>query len=166
MSAAIISAFLLILLKNPIHSIFSLLVSVIFSVFILFLNKVEFMAYIFLIVYIGAIAILFLFVIMMLNIKISSQVSMNSFIGELFLLLPIILKFAYSIKNILESYNVDFDMIEELGLKSNIIYENDIDIFSNLLYTQYSFIFILASIVLLVSMIGALIITTNKNLHK
>jgi NADH:ubiquinone oxidoreductase subunit 6 (subunit J) len=73
MFAAIISAILLIILKNPIHSIFSLLISIISSICVLLLIRVEFLAYVFLIVYVGAIAILFLFVIMMLNIKVSSN---------------------------------------------------------------------------------------------
>jgi NADH-quinone oxidoreductase subunit J len=73
MFIAVISAILLILLKNPIHSIFSLLISIISSICVLLLIKVEFLAYVFLIVYVGAIAILFLFVIMMLNIKVSND---------------------------------------------------------------------------------------------
>ena len=51
MFIAIMSAFLLIILKNPIHAIFSLLISIISSVCVLLLIKVEFLAYIFLIVY-------------------------------------------------------------------------------------------------------------------
>jgi NADH:ubiquinone oxidoreductase subunit 6 (subunit J) len=73
MFVAIISAVLLILLKNPIHSIFSLLISIISSTCVLLLLRVEFLAYVFLIVYVGAIAILFLFVIMMLNIKVGGD---------------------------------------------------------------------------------------------
>jgi NADH-quinone oxidoreductase subunit J len=73
MFIAVSSAILLILLKNPIHSIFSLLISIISSICVLLLIKVEFLAYVFLIVYVGAIAILFLFVIMMLNIKVSDD---------------------------------------------------------------------------------------------
>jgi NADH:ubiquinone oxidoreductase subunit 6 (subunit J) len=68
-------------------------------------------------------------------------------------------------KIVVESYEPDIDIIDQrLGL--GIVYENDIDIFSNFLYTSHFFVFILSSIVLLVSMIGALIITTNKNLIK
>jgi NADH-quinone oxidoreductase subunit J len=74
MFVAIFSAILLVLLKNPIYSIFSLLISIMSSVIVLLLSRVEFLAYVFLIVYIGAIAILFLFVIMMLNVKTSKSV--------------------------------------------------------------------------------------------
>lgn len=81
------------------------------------------------------------------------------------MIFPIILKFVGSMKIVVESYNPDIDIIGQ-QLELGIVYENDIDIFSNFLYTYYFFVFILSSIVLLVSMIGALIITTNKNLIK
>ena len=73
MFIAIMSAFLLIILKNPIHAIFSLLISIISSVCVLLLIKVEFLAYIFLIVYIGAIAILFFGYFVIKKIKILSK---------------------------------------------------------------------------------------------
>jgi NADH-quinone oxidoreductase subunit J len=165
MFIAVISAALLILLKNPIHSIFSLLISIISSICVLLLIKVEFLSYVFLIVYVGAIAILFLFVIMMLNIKVSNDTLIDYSSWEFYLMFPVILKFIVSMKIVVESYNPDLDVIGQ-QLEVGIVYENDIDIFSNLLYTYYFFVFILSSIVLLVSMIGALIITTNKNLIK
>jgi NADH:ubiquinone oxidoreductase subunit 6 (subunit J) len=68
-------------------------------------------------------------------------------------------------KIVVESYSPDLDLIAQ-QVDVGIVYDNDIDIFSNFLYTYYFFVFILAGIVLLVSMIGALIITTNKNLIK
>jgi NADH-quinone oxidoreductase subunit J len=165
MFISVISAILLILLKNPIHSIFSLLISIISSICVLLLIKVEFLAYVFLIVYVGAIAILFLFVIMMLNIKVSSNSLIDYSSWEFYLMLPILLKFSDSMKIVIESYNPDLSMMTH-NLEFGMVYENDIDIFSDLLYTYYFFVFLLSSVVLLVSMIGALIITTNKNLVK
>jgi NADH:ubiquinone oxidoreductase subunit 6 (subunit J) len=80
-------------------------------------------------------------------------------------MLPILLKFSDSMKIVIESYNPDLSMMTH-NLEFGMVYENDIDIFSDLLYTYYFFVFLLSSVVLLVSMIGALIITTNKNLVK
>jgi NADH:ubiquinone oxidoreductase subunit 6 (subunit J) len=74
MSIALFSAILLILLKNPIYSIYSLVLSIISSTAILLICHVEFLAYVFLIVYVGAISVLFLFVVMMLNIKVSQSI--------------------------------------------------------------------------------------------
>jgi NADH:ubiquinone oxidoreductase subunit 6 (subunit J) len=102
---------------------------------------------------------------MMLNIKVGGDTLIDYSSWEFYLMFPIILKFAASMKIVVESYNPDLASIGEL-LEVGLVYENDIDIFSNFLYTYYFFVFILSSIVLLVSMIGALIITSNKNLIK
>ena len=68
-SIAIISAIMVISAKNPIHSILSLILVFCNAAGLFILLEVEFLAMIFLVVYVGAIAILFLFVVMMLNIK-------------------------------------------------------------------------------------------------
>jgi NADH:ubiquinone oxidoreductase subunit 6 (subunit J) len=61
---------MIIVSKNPIHSILYLILVFCNITFVLIILGVEFIAIIFLIVYVGAIAVLFLFVVMMLNIKI------------------------------------------------------------------------------------------------
>jgi NADH-quinone oxidoreductase subunit J len=67
----LISAFLVVTSKNPIHSVFFLVFLFFNTAGLLILLGVEFLAMLFLIVYVGAVAVLFLFVMMMLNIKIS-----------------------------------------------------------------------------------------------
>ena len=67
---ALFCSFMVIASKNPIHSILYLILVFCNVTFVLILLGVEFIAIIFLIVYVGAIAVLFLFVVMMLNIKI------------------------------------------------------------------------------------------------
>lgn len=66
---SIVSALALILAYNPVHSILFLISVFCNLCFILILLNVEFIAIIFLIVYVGAIAVSFLFVVMMLNLK-------------------------------------------------------------------------------------------------
>ena len=66
---AIIFAFFVIISKNPIHSILSLILVFFNAASLLILLGAEFLAMLFVIVYVGAVAVLFLFVIMMLNIK-------------------------------------------------------------------------------------------------
>jgi NADH:ubiquinone oxidoreductase subunit 6 (subunit J) len=70
---AVFFSVVLIYFKNPVFSIFSLIVTFISSIFLLLLMEVEFLAYIYLIVYVGAIAVLFLFVIMLLNIRAAEE---------------------------------------------------------------------------------------------
>jgi NADH-quinone oxidoreductase subunit J len=66
---AVFFSVVLICFKNPVFSIFSLIATLISSILLLLLMQVEFLAYIYLIVYVGAIAVLFLFVVMLLNIR-------------------------------------------------------------------------------------------------
>ena len=63
------SASLVIISKNPLHSVLFLVASFLSASMLLFLFENEFLALFFLIIYLGAIAILFLFVVMMLDIK-------------------------------------------------------------------------------------------------
>lgn len=72
------SSFRVIISKNPLNSIISLIIVFFNSVIILMAYEVDFLAMIFLIVYIGAIAVLFLFVVYMLNIKILELQELNS----------------------------------------------------------------------------------------
>ena len=70
-SLALLSALLVIISKNPIHSVLFLILCFCNVSALLFLLNLEFMPITFLIVYVGAIAVLFLFVLMMLNIKLA-----------------------------------------------------------------------------------------------
>lgn len=72
----LIASVLVIISKNPLHSIISLILVFCNIILILLLHEIEFIALIFLIVYIGAIAVLFLFVVYMLNIKL---IELNEF---------------------------------------------------------------------------------------
>lgn len=75
-SIALISAIMVIGAQNPIHSVIFLILVFCNSTGLLILLKIEFIALMFLIIYVGAIAVLFLFVVMMLNIKLS-ELSQN-----------------------------------------------------------------------------------------
>jgi NADH-quinone oxidoreductase subunit J len=70
-SVSIASATMVVSSKNPVHSILYLVLVFFNASGLLLLIKVEFLAMIFLVVYVGAIAVLFLFVVMMLNIRIA-----------------------------------------------------------------------------------------------
>ena len=67
----LISATMVISVKNPVHSVLFLILTFISAAGLLFLLEIEFISLIFIVVYVGAIAVLFLFVVMMLDIKIT-----------------------------------------------------------------------------------------------
>jgi NADH-quinone oxidoreductase subunit J len=89
---SLISATAVIIARNPIHSVIFLIAVFVNVAGILLLMGVDFLAMIFVVVYVGAIAVLFLFVVMMLNIKLSDledgvfqYVPIGALIGILFL---------------------------------------------------------------------------------
>jgi len=71
-SLSIIFSFFVIISRNPVHSILSLILVFFNAASLLIILGAEFLAMLFVIVYVGAVAVLFLFVIMMLNIKVTS----------------------------------------------------------------------------------------------
>lgn len=174
---AIYCAVALILFQNSIYSIFSLIIIAIITAIVLISIKVEFLAYIFLIVYVGAVAVLFLFIIMMLNLKINQKFTLNFSTWEIYCLAFLLPKFMIISKIIIETsftnyaHNIKLPCTQntlsnlyDIDLNKNLDGMSDIDIIGTLLYTDFWFLFILSGIILLVSMIGALILTTNKNL--
>ena len=66
----LLSAFLVISSKNPIHSVLFLILVFLVSSLLLFMLEIEFISLMLILVYVGAIAVLFLFVVMMLDIKV------------------------------------------------------------------------------------------------
>jgi len=156
----ITSSLLVILSKNPIHSVLFLIL-VFFNAAILFLfSEAEFLAMILLIVYIGAVAVLFLFVIMMLDINtaklrqgFSNYLPIGLFVGFI-ILLELLYVVSQSKLSFLKK-NVTENKI------TNEIFENT-KIIGNVLYTDYFLLFQLSGIILLVAMIGAILLTLRK----
>jgi len=157
----ITSSLLVITSKNPIHSVLFLIL-VFFNTSILFLfSNAEFLAMVVLIVYIGAVAVLFLFVIMMLDINISKlrQTFLNYLpIGLLvgfIILLELIYVVSQSKLNFTQTISTNNNNI------SNQMLDNTKTI-GNILYTDYFLLFQISGIILLVAMIGAIFLTIRK----
>ena len=156
----ITSSLLVILSKNPIHSVLFLIL-VFFNTSILFLfSNAEFLAMILLIVNIGAVAVLFLFVVMMLDINITKQrqTFLNYLPIGLFIGFIILIELIY----VVSQSNVNFVKTNSSYINiSNQILENT-KIIGNILYTDYFLLFQLSGIILLVAMIGAIYLTLRK----
>jgi len=165
---------MIIVSKNPVHSIFYLVLSFVNSVALLFMLGVEFISMLFLVIYVGAITVLFLFVIMMLNVKIIEMnerlllylpiaiVIMFAFVFEVILIINEVLLIEYknvlSSENFYDNYSIflsSFYNYFELFLTINI--EN----LANILYSKFVYLFILGGMILLVAMIGTIILTLN-----
>lgn len=165
---SIFFSILIISSKNPIHSIFSLILAfVLVSIIMLGYLQCEFLSIIFLIVYVGAVSILFLFIVMLLNIKnidltdkFFNYFPVGFSIAFIFLLeLYIYIYVGLNTENVNISFNyvyVDFvNTIDSL---------TDVEIIAQLLYEEFALIFIIASILLLIAMIGAIILTLRISL--
>jgi len=149
--------------KNPIHSILSLILVFCNVAGLLILLEVEFLAMMFLVVYVGAIAILFLFVVMMLNIKLVElqenvvrYLPIGSLIGFIFLI-EVFLVLNQNLKPA-PNYDASPQLINWYSEIENI---TNIEAIGEVIYTHYFYLFLVASMVLLVSMIGAIVLTLH-----
>ncbi|MBV0899169.1 MAG: NADH-quinone oxidoreductase subunit J [Wolbachia endosymbiont of Fragariocoptes setiger] len=143
-----LSATCVISAKNPIHSVLFLIVTFIFSSLLFILLGAEFIAMMILIVYTGAVAVLFLFIVMMLDLK--QNFPKNYILGiVLFILFFFIMGFVV--------YN------STTGINNTINYSvSNVKAIGNILYTEYMYAFHLSGILLLVAIIGAIILSLEK----
>jgi NADH-quinone oxidoreductase subunit J len=163
---ALLSGALVVTAKNPIHSIL-FLVFVFFNISgLLIMLGVEFLAMLLLVVYVGAVSVLFLFVIMMLNVKIAQAYE------NLLRYIPIgfflSLSFLFECYLIVDSGLVSSDMVgfqflnNSVDWVSLVIANTNTVVVGTILYTYYSFFFILCGFILLISMVGAITLTLSR----
>jgi NADH-quinone oxidoreductase subunit J len=152
----ILSSIAVISSRNPVHSVLFLILAFVNSAGIFILAGAEFLAMILLIVYVGAVAVLFLFVVMMLNInleEIKSQVKKYFYSGLLvggILLVELI----FSFRNL--------DLIRNNNISANNSNLSNTHQIGKVMYTDYFFVFQLSGCILLVAMIGAIVLTLRK----
>jgi len=158
----LIAGLLVITSKNTVQSVlYLILVFLLCSLLFIYLGA-DFIGLIILIVYIGAIAVLFLFVVMMLNIRLlvnsfnfSIYVPIIIFLSLIFLFQ--ILYFFFNMFNIIE--------IESLIYYLNWNFSNNIQISSigELLFNKLYILFISAAILLFIAMVGAIVLTLDDD---
>ncbi|MXP43526.1 NADH-quinone oxidoreductase subunit J [Allopontixanthobacter sediminis] len=152
---------LTIMSRNPVHSVLWLIVSFFNAAGLMVLVGAEFIAMLLVIVYVGAVAVLFLFVVMMLNIdfaELRAGFMKNFPLGiaiALVLLAELILGIGAYGAGVLELGTPDGSAAPLLG-RSNI--EN----IGALLYSDYLFLFEAAGLILLVAMVGAIVLTHRE----
>ena len=189
---AIFLASLVIINKNPIVSIL-FLIGLFGSIacYLLFIG-LNFIAFSYLIVYVGAVSILFLFILMLINIRVSELKSNNGnsiplaiiilmvFNDLLFKELPYSITFSnkdsyFQSKDLSEiAINNNFLDIKNYFLyfvsgerwDSNLVEFTHISSIGNIMYVNYSIWLILASFILLLAMVGSIVITIKPNLAK
>ena len=160
---AVVSAIMVTVSKNTVHSVFFLILDFISISCLFIMIGAEFLGMIMLIVYVGAVAVLFLFVVMMLNVAqqknqwfASQENSGHIPIG---LIISTIIFFELII--VIGGWKYKPDLLEI----SNISVSQDVSNTHSLgavLYTDYIHIFQLSGMILLVAMVGAIVLTFRQ----
>ena len=156
---SIVSAFMVVTSKNPVHSVLFLILTFFNGAGLFVLMGAEFLAMILVVVYVGAVAVLFMFVVMMLDINFVElrqgflrYLPYGVTIGLVLLVELIIMvggwKFAPVSTEIISS------PIPAMSTNTHAL--------GSILYTDYIYLFQAAGIVLLISMIGAIVLTHRQ----
>lgn len=150
---------------NPVESVLFLILCFCISGILLFLLNSDFLALIYIVVYVGAVAVLFLFVIMMLNVKLKENIfeRLANFNYNTTIFVIIICAFAFLnmvvfVFSSLFSLESNFQSMNQIQFIDNL---NNIDVFAQVLFNYNTGHFLLAGFILLVALIGSIIITLN-----
>jgi NADH-quinone oxidoreductase subunit J len=157
-AVCIASAVMVIASKNPVHSVLFLILAFVNAAGLFLLLGAEFLAMILIVVYVGAVAVLFLFVVMMLDVDFAElrqgflqYLPVGALVGCIFLAELLLVVGAWAIgPNVAQSITAPIPPLtamtntEALGL---------------VLYTRYVYFFQAAGLVLLVAMVGAIVLT-------
>ena len=161
---AIVSAVMVTVSKNTVHSVFFLILDFISISCLFIMIGAEFLGMIMLIVYVGAVAVLFLFVVMMLNVAeqkgqwFSSRWDGGTHI-PVGLLVSLIIFFELII--VIGGWKYKPELLNSLSINISNEVTNTRSI-GNVLYTDYILLFQISGMILLVAMIGAIVLTYRE----
>jgi NADH-quinone oxidoreductase subunit J len=157
-SITVASAVMVIAARNPVHSVLFLILAFVNAAGLFVLMGAEFLAMILIVVYVGAVAVLFLFVVMMLDVDFAalrrgvlSYLPIGGLIGAVLLV---------ELLTIVGAWAIGPDVAK--AITAPIPPPNDIpntQALGLVLYTQYIYFFQAAGVILLVAMIGAIVLT-------
>ena len=160
---AIISAIMVTVSKNTVHSVFFLILDFISISCLFIMIGAEFLGMIMLIVYVGAVAVLFLFVVMMLNVAqqknqwlLSEDSSRHIPIG---LIISVLIFFELII--VIGGWKYRPELFDT-GNLNNISEMTNTHSLGQILYTDYIHVFQISGMILLIAMIGAIVLTFRK----
>ena len=160
---AIISAIMVTVSRNTVHSVFFLILDFISISCLFIMIGAEFLGMIMLIVYVGAVAVLFLFVVMMLNVAQqknewfnASESSSHIPVG---LLVSLVIFFELII--VIGGWKYKPEVLDSISLNVDTNITNTQSL-GNVIYTDYIHLFQLSGMILLVAMIGAIVLTFRQ----
>ncbi len=160
---AILSAIMVVVSRNTVHAVFFLILDFISIGCLFIMVGAEFLGMMMLIVYVGAVAVLFLFVVMIMNV---SEQKLSWFRGSrktnhipvgLVISIVILLELIVVVGG--WKYKSSFLTTRALSLDGGLTNTHQI---GNVMYTEYIHLFQISGVILLLSMIGAIVLTYRK----
>ncbi len=156
------SAFMVIAAKNPVHSVLFLILAFVNASGLFMLLGAEFLAMILIVVYVGAVAVLFLFVVMMLDVDFAElrqgslqYLPVGALVGLIFLAELLFVVGAWSI-------GANVTAVAPIPPLASI---SNTEALGLVLYTKYVYYFQAAGLILLVAMIGAIVLTLQHRVR-
>ena len=160
---AIVSAIFVIVSRNTVHAVFFLILDFVSIACLFIMIGAEFLGMMMLIVYVGAVAVLFLFVVMLMNVteqklswfrgsKKTGHIPTGLIVGSVILLELVVIVGGWKYRNTFSetkflSFDSDFTNTHLIG---------------NVMYTEYIHLFQISGIILLLAMVGAIVLTYRK----
>jgi NADH-quinone oxidoreductase subunit J len=158
------AAVMVIAARNPVHSVLFLILAFVNAAALFILLGAEFLAMILIIVYVGAVLVLFLFVVMMLDVDFAElrqgflqYLPIGAFIGAILLIELVVVLVGWTI-----GPNVQQTIAAPIPPAASGL---NIQALGHVLYTRYVYFFQSAGLVLLVAMIGAIVLTLRHKPH-
>jgi len=170
---SVVFGILIIVTKNPVFSVlFLILLFSHISLYLIFISLV-FLGLSYLLVYVGAVSILFLFILMLINIRVSELISDTN--NNIPLALVVLLSFYIPLIRILpdsgkmntyfynsDTKNTQVSYVSSKSWDSNLVDITDITSIGNVMYTSHFIWLIITSIILLLAMVGSILITIKQ----
>tara|TARA_B100000073_G_scaffold61098_1_gene45318 strand:+ start:521 stop:1153 length:633 start_codon:yes stop_codon:yes gene_type:complete len=160
---AIISAIMVTASKNTVHSVFFLILDFISISCLFIMIGAEFLGMIMLIVYVGAVAVLFLFVVMMLNVTQQKNQWFSSVNSSKHIPIGLIIStiIFFELIIVIGGWKYKPELLNDLNNSVNYELTNTHSL-GQILYTDYIHIFQISGMILLIAMIGAIVLTFRQ----
>ncbi|MDU8945887.1 NADH-quinone oxidoreductase subunit J [Ovoidimarina sediminis] len=154
--STIIGGFFTVVSRNPVHSVLWLILAFLSSAGLFVLLGAEFVAMLLIIVYVGAVAVLFLFVVMMLDVDFAELKAEMAKYMPLALLIGVILLMQFGIAFGVWEFSDEAQALRFAETPGDV---HNTKALGQFLYDRYFLLFQLAGLILLVAMIGAIVLT-------
>ena len=160
---AIISAIMVTASKNTVHSVFFLILDFISISCLFIMIGAEFLGMIMLIVYVGAVAVLFLFVVMMLNVTQQKNQWFSSVNSSKHIPIGLIIStiIFFELIIVIGGWKYKPELLNDLNNSVNYELTNT-HLLGQILYTDYIHVFQISGMILLIAMIGAIVLTFRQ----